>query len=78
MECLELVIGEPPQPLVKTSATASVPDTGVPVAEFVSTLADGPVAAMAELGRLIAQGAVVIDGNGLVLAGTVGGTAKDA
>ena len=71
IECLGLAIGEPPQALPSPTAptTKSVPDAGVPVAEFLSTLGTDPVAGIAELGRLVAQGAVVIDAGGLVLAG---------
>ena len=68
MENLELAIG-PPENTGSTEACLPLGDPGLPVADFVATLGDDPVAGMAELGRMIASGAVAIDGDGLVVAG---------
>ena len=76
VECLSLVIGEPPRIMSDTPANIRVANTGVPVTEFLSTLGTDPVAGIAELGRLVAHGTVVIDASGLVLTGT--GAAADA
>ena len=72
VECLELAIGEPartPDAELPESAgpDPGVPDTGVPIAEFLAGMGADPVTGIAELGRLVSQGAVVLDG-GLVLA----------
>ena len=72
VECLGLAIGVPNKvpSVIPAPRPEPVPGTGLPVAEFLATLGTDPVAGIAELGRLVAHGAVVIDGNGLVLAGT--------
>ena len=67
MECLRLAVGEPvEQPDDVPDAPAEIAGTGLPVAEFLTTLGADPLAAMAELVRMVAAGTVVIDGNGLV------------
>ncbi|MCY4368034.1 MAG: DNA-processing protein DprA [bacterium] len=68
LECLRLVIGEPPAAVADDGPAAPVPDSGLPVDRFLATLGDDPVEAMAELGRLMALGTVEIDGDGLVVA----------
>ena len=78
MACLELVIGEPPSTPSDAPAAIPVANTGLPVAEFLSTLGADPVAAMAELGRLVAHGKVVIDARGLVVGGPSAPGAPDA
>ena len=70
LECLRLIIGEPPEAALGDSPAAPVPDSGVPVDSFLATLGDDPVEAMSELGRLVALGTVEIDGDGLVVART--------
>ncbi len=74
VESLELSIGPSPT-ATPTEAAAAVGDPGLPVAEFLATLGDDPVAGMAELGRLMAQGAATIDGDGMVVTGPVRGPA---
>ena len=74
VESLELSIGPSPA-ATPSEAAAAVGDPGLPVAEFLATLGDDPVAGMAELGRLMAQGAVLIDGDGMVVTGPVRGPA---
>lgn len=66
LECLRLAIGEPVQQPADTADTPVAEATGLPVAEFLATLGTDPMAAMAELGRMVAAGVVAIDGNGLV------------
>ena len=67
LKFLRLVIGEPPSAGVEDAPVAPVPDTGLQVDRFLATLGDDPVAAIAELGRLVALGTVEIDANGLVI-----------
>ncbi len=67
LECLELALGPRPGQ-GELLPTASQPDLGQSVAEYVASLNDDPVAGMAELGRLLARGAVSIDGDGMVVA----------
>jgi hypothetical protein len=76
MECLRLVIGEPADQRADTHDASDVTGSGLPVAEFLSTLDTDPLAAMAELGRMVAAGTVAIDDNGLVetLAASPSGT----
>ncbi len=71
VENLELSIGPAPG-ATASEAAAGVSDPGLPVAEYLAALGDDPVAGMAELGRLMAQGAVTIDGDGMVVAGPGG------
>ncbi|MXZ67421.1 MAG: DNA-protecting protein DprA [Acidimicrobiia bacterium] len=66
VESLELAIGPAPG-ATPSEASAAVADPGIPVADFLATLGDDPVLGMAELGRLMAQGAVTIDGDGMVV-----------
>ena len=66
VEGLELAIGPSPG-ATPAEAASAVGDPGLPVAEFLATLGEDPVAGMAELGRLMAQGAVTIDGDGMVV-----------
>ena len=72
VEGLELAIGPSPG-ATPSEAAAAVGDPGLPVAEFLATLGEDPVAGMAELGRLMARGAVMIDGDGMVVAVPGGG-----
>ena len=67
VEGLELVMGPAPG-ATPAEASSAVGDPGLPVAEFLATLGDDPVSGMAELGRLMAQGAATIDGDGMVVA----------
>lgn len=78
MECLRLVIGEPAASPAETPDVPAVADTGLPVAEFLATLGTDPVAAMAELGKMVATGTVVIDGNGMVETRTPSRPGSDA
>ncbi len=66
VESLELSIGPSPA-ATPSEAAAAVGDPGLPVADFLATLGEDPVAGMAELGRLMAQGAATIDGDGMVV-----------
>lgn len=72
LECLRLLIGEPPGTVSEAGPAAPVPDSGLPVDRFLATLGDDPVEAMAELGRLVALGTVEIDADGLVVARAAG------
>ncbi len=76
MECLRLAIGEPADQPADDRHAPDVTGSGLPVAEFLSTLDTDPLAAMAELGRMVAAGTVAIDANGLVetLAASPSGT----
>lgn len=67
LECLRLVIGEPPAPTDEKSPTVRAPDKGLPVDQFLVKLGDDPVATIAELGRMVALGTVEIDADGLVV-----------
>lgn len=72
VECLETAFGPPApppssEPPDEGGSAVAVPDAGAPVAEFLAGLGSDPAAAVAELGRLVSQGEVVMEG-GLVLA----------
>lgn len=75
VEGLELAIGPSPG-ATPSQASAALGSPGVPVAEFLANLGDDPVAGMAELGRLMAQGAARIDRDGMVVT-VPGGTPGD-
>jgi len=66
VESLELSIGPSPG-ATPSEASAALGNPAVPVAEFLANLGDDPVSGMAELGRLMAQGAATIDGDGMVV-----------
>ena len=76
VEGLELAMGPAPG-ATPVEASSAVGDPGLPVAEFLATLGEDPVAGMAELGRLMAQGAATIDSDGMVVT-IPGGTSADA
>ena len=67
LECLRLLLGEPTTASGEDSPGALNPDPGEPIDKFLANLGDDPVAAIAELGRLVAIGSVEIDGDGLVI-----------
>ncbi len=69
MECLKLVMGTPPHDREKATEAGDAPVEGRPMTEFLAALGSDPVVAMAELGRMVATGSVVIDASGMVLAG---------
>ena len=66
MESLRLAIGEPAAHASESAEVPAAADTGLPVAEFLSTLDADPLIAMTELGRMVADGSAVIDSNGIV------------
>lgn len=73
VECLETAFGPPAPPAASeppdegAGPGSAIPDTGVPVAEFLAGLGSDPAAAIAELGRLVSRGEAVMEG-GMVLA----------
>ncbi len=67
LECLRLVIGEPAPADGDDQPEVRNPESGEPIDQFLSKLDDDPVAAIAELGRLVAIGSVEIDADGLVI-----------
>ncbi|MDE0370708.1 MAG: DNA-processing protein DprA [bacterium] len=66
VEGLELAMGPSPG-ATPSQASAALGNPAVPVAEFLATLGDDPASGMAELGRLMAQGAATIDADGMVV-----------